>query len=171
MPFYRLYCHLVWTTKGRQPFIPPKVELRLYSYLSNKAMELGVRVYAINGWTEHVHMIVGIPPKHAVAYVVKSLKGASAFDLNHTVELSNRFQWQRGYGALSLGETQRPTAVAYVENQKQHHQHQTTNMWLERVAEFDEGPDDLGLTVGPVSNVVREARAPYGDLVDVPFPF
>jgi REP element-mobilizing transposase RayT len=169
MPFWRLNYHLVWSTKNREPLIQPDIEKRLYGYLINKAAELGVYVYAGNGWADHIHLVVAIPPKHAVAHVVKTLKGASAYDLNQVAKLDYHFAWQRGYGALTIGETQKPKAVAYVENQKQHHQQQGTNAWLERDAEFDEGPDDTGLIVGPVPAVVREGRETYSLLGEPPF--
>ena len=91
MPFWRTYYHLVWATKNREPLIQPAIERRLYAYLLNKARELEVRVYAINGWFDHVHLVGSVPPKHAVAYVVKRLKGASAFDLNHSGLLTEPF--------------------------------------------------------------------------------
>lgn len=169
MPFWRLYYHLVWATKCREHFISPDIAERLYSYLVNKAAELGVYVYAINGWPDHVHLVVSIPPKYAVAYVVKRLKGASAHDLNHAGGIDFYFAWQRGYGALSLGERQKPIAVAYVENQKQHHAQQTTNAWLERYTEFDEGPDDVGLAVGAVPAILSERAGDYNVLGALPF--
>ena len=169
MSFWRLYYHLVWATKNREPLIQPEVEKRLYPYLVNKAAELGVYVHAVNGWDDHIHLIVAIPPKHAVAYVVKTLKGASAYDLNHAARLDRHFAWQRGYGALTLGETQKPKAIAYVEGQKEHHRQQTTNGWLERYAEFDEGPDDTGLIVGPVPALIREEQTRYDALGEPPF--
>ena len=52
MPFWRLNYHLVWSTKNRESLIQPNIEQRLYGYLINKAAELGVYVYAINGWLE-----------------------------------------------------------------------------------------------------------------------
>lgn len=169
MPFWRLYYHLVWATKNREHFITPEVEERLYAYIVNKAAELDVYVYAINGWFDHVHLVVSIPPKHAVAYVVKRLKGASSHDLNHAGGIDFHFAWQRGYGALSFGEQQRPTAVIYTENQKQHHGKQMTNTWLERYTEFDEGPDDTGITVGSVPPIVREKAGEYNFLGESPF--
>jgi REP element-mobilizing transposase RayT len=169
MSFWRLYYHLIWSTKNREQFIQPEIEKRLYAYLVNKAAELGVYVYAINGWYDHIHLVASIPPKHAVADVVKTLKGASAHDLNHVDRLDKHFAWQRGYGALTVGETQKPKAIAYVEKQKVHHRQQTTHAWLERSAEFDEGPDDTGLNVGPVPGVLREKKALYSVLGEPPF--
>ena len=161
MAFWRLYYHLIWATKNRKHLIQPQIEARLYGYIVNKAAELDVYVYAINGWYDHIHLLVTIPPKHAIAYVVKCLKGASSHDLNHAARLDYQFAWQRGYGALSLGERQRPIAQTYVENQKQHHEHQTANPWLERDAKFDEGPDDVGIASGPLASIVREQQVIY----------
>lgn len=169
MAFWRLTYHLVWATKNREHSIRPEIEKRLYAYIVRKAAELDVFVYAINGWYDHVHLIVAIPPKHAVAYVVKCLKGASSHYLNHTVRLNEHFAWQRGYGALSLGERQRSTAEAYVAKQKQHHEQQNGNAWLERYAELDEGPRDKGIAPEPVSSVVREGDAVYDARGEPPF--
>lgn len=169
MSFWRLYYHLVWTTKEREPLIAPVIEERLLNYLIRKAAELGVFVYAINCVPDHVHLIVAIPPALAVADVVKNLKGASSHHLNHSVQLDCHFEWQRGYGALSLGERQRPTAEEYVRQQKHHHQQQTANAWLERADEFDEGPTDTGLALASVLPVMREERTPYEALGESPF--
>ncbi|MBX3282334.1 MAG: transposase [Acidobacteria bacterium] len=34
------------------------------------------------------------------------------------------FYWQEGYGAFSIGESQVPRVIKYIENQKQHHERQ-----------------------------------------------
>ncbi len=169
MAFWRLYYHLVWATKNREHLIQPAIEARLYAYIVSKAAELDVYVYAINSWYDHLHLVASIPPKHAVAYVVKRLKGASSHDLNQAGGLDYQFAWQRGYGALSLGERQKPLAEEYVENQKQHHEQQTANAWLERYAEFDEGPDDIGLSPGLVPPVLREQHLVYDVCGEPPF--
>ena len=145
MSFWRTYYHIVWATKNRAPLIKAEFEATLYQYLVFKAQSLETRIYAINGWFDHVHIVGAIPPKHAVAHVVKQLKGASAHYLNHVVQVPDKFAWQRGYGVFTLGERQRANAEAYVAQQKQHHMQQTVNAWLERTDAFDEGPPDAGL--------------------------
>jgi REP element-mobilizing transposase RayT len=170
MPFWRNYYHLVWATKNRQPLIQPDIEARLYDYLVRKAAELDVFVYVINGWTDHTHIVGAIPPKQAVADVVKRLKGASSHYLNHTLRHEEWFQWQRGYGVLTIGEQQKEKAVAYVRNQKEHHGQQTTNSWLEKVNEFDEGPPDMAEgTSQPF--IIKEVSAIYRPENEDPFPF
>ena len=169
MAFWRLYCHLVWATRDREHLIQPEIEGWLYAYIVRKAAELGVYVYAINGWYDHIHLVVSIPPKHAVAYVVKCLKGASSHAVNQADRIDHQFGWQRGYGALSLGERQRPKAEAYVANQKQHHEQQSANAWLERYAEFDDGPSDGGLAEDVAPSVLREEGMMYEAWGEPPF--
>ena len=169
MAFYRLYYHLVWATKNREHLIQLEIEKRLKAYIVTKAAEQGVYVYAVNGWYDHLHLVASIPPKHAVADVVKRLKGASSHDLNHAGGLGGSFAWQRGYGALTMGEQHRSKAIAYVDKQKEHHKKNTTNTWLERCTEFDEGPEDTGLVARAVPPIIREQQVSY-DLFDEP-PF
>jgi putative transposase len=169
MTFWRAYYHIIWTTKNRDPLIRPEMEERLFAYMVRKAAELDVWTYAINGWFDHVHLVVAIPPKIAIAEVVKHLKGASSFDINQNHDLDRQFLWQRGYGVLSLGESQRAVAEAYVRDQKEHHQQQTTNAWLEYVAEPNEGPKDRGMTLDDVPAVMRETQSAYH--IDDDFPF
>lgn len=150
MPFWRLYYHLIWPTKHRAPLLSPAVENMLYPYLVSKTAEDGVFIYIVNSWHDHIH---------AVADIVKRLKGASSHFLSHEHGLA--FEWNRGYGALSVGERQRPIAEAYVRNQKQHHAQQSTNAWLERADEYDEGPADSSLVHGSRETSIQETLTSY----------
>ena len=140
MPFWRNYYHLIWTTKQRAPIIHDDIEGPLFGYIVKKASQMGVFVYAINGTEDHVHMVVAIPPQQSVADVVKTLKGSSSNYVNQSIQPNGHFEWQRGYGCLTLGEKQRSIAEEYVRNQKQHHAEQSANHWLEHTSETDEGP-------------------------------
>lgn len=161
MIFWRLYYHLIWATRNREHLIQPEIEEKLYAYTVRKAANLDTYVYAINGWYDHVHLLVAIPPKHAVADVVKRLKGSSSHYLNHAGGLANQFAWQRGYGTLTLGERQRSRAEAYIRDQKDHHAQQTVNAWLEHCPEFDEGPADTGIVLDGIPTSVHEKRLIY----------
>ncbi len=157
MPFWRTYYHLVWGTKNREPLITPEIEPRLFAHIVRKAAELGAYVYVINGWTDHIHLVVAIPPHVSVSDLVKRLKGASSHDLNQQ-GLDVHFAWQRGYGVLTLGQRQKPDAEAYVRSQKEHHRMDAAITWLERCSETDEGPEDLPSSA--VSQPVPAMREP-----------
>jgi hypothetical protein len=90
-----------------------------------------------------------------VSWIVKVLKGSSSHFVSHVLSPGSSFAWQRGYGYLSLGETQLERAVAYVRNQKEHHRLATTNGWLERT---DDEDDEV---YGEREHRVREAGGVY----------
>ena len=143
MPFCRLFYHLVWATKNRLPLIGPEFEEKLHAYLRHKASEMECKVYALNGWQDHVHLVMSIPSKLSVAEVVKRLKGASSHEFSE-------LYWQRGYGALSVSERNLGVALEYVMRQKDHHAQQTAFPKLERCEDdIDEGgksvKDEAGL--------------------------
>ncbi len=141
MSFWRLYYHLVWATKERQPFITPELEQELYGYIIGKANALGCITHAIGGIEDHIHLVESIPPKHAIKYFVQQVKGSSSHHLNYGVFSGGaKFQWQRGYGVFSLGSKQLPKAVAYVVNQKEHHQRGDLISALEHYDQEDDGP-------------------------------
>ena len=121
MALWRLYYHLVWTTKNRYPYLTSDKEVRIYPYIISKADTLGCIVHAIGGIEDHVHLITSIPPKLSLADFVKNIKGSSAHFYNKIFPDEARFSWQEGYGVFSLGGKQLETAVNYVNNQKEHH--------------------------------------------------
>ena len=141
MAFWRLYYHLVWSTKERLPLITPAIEPILYGYMIGKAVWHGAIVHAIGGIETHTHVIASIPPKIAIAEFVKNVKGSSSHHINHGPQKFDiTFGWQRGYGVFSLGSKQLDDAIAYVCNQKQHHNQGDLIEMLERDADEDDGP-------------------------------
>ena len=166
MSFWKHCYHIVWSTKERELLILPDIEPRLYAYLVSKSAEMGVFVYAINGTEDHTHVVAAIPPKHSVAWVVKMLKGASAHFVNTELRPPGlHFAWQRGCGSLTIGERQRPSAIEYVQRQKEHHRDHATNIWLERCDDEDQGDSDEI----PTSPVTRESVSIYDAVLDLPW--
>jgi putative transposase len=132
MALWRLYYHLVWGTKKRQPLINPDREGILYNYIIGKADALSSIVHAIGGIEDHIHLVVSIPPALAIADFVKNIKGSSAYHLNQDLSAAkDKFAWQEGYGVFSLGSKQLEQAVTYVQNQKLHHLNGTAIASLE----------------------------------------
>ena len=132
MALWRLYYHLIWATRDRDPLIGTDIEQELYGYIIGKSNALESITHAIGGVQDHIHLVVSIPPKLSIADFVKGIKGSSAHHLNHGMDspMAN-FGWQRGYGVFSLGGKQLAQAVNYVRNQKQHHRQGTTIATLE----------------------------------------
>ncbi len=121
MPYWRLHYHLVWATRERAPLITPSVELVVHQTVFGKARELGLVLHAVGGVSDHLHVIVSIPPTRCVAEIVKQLKGASSRAVHLSASASPLFRWQEGYGALTLADPALTRVIEYVRRQPEHH--------------------------------------------------
>jgi putative transposase len=54
-----------------------------------------------------------------VGEAVQLLKGASSRWMKETTK--KRFAWQAGYGAFTIGTSQEPDTVAYIQSRQEHH--------------------------------------------------
>lgn len=135
MTYWRLHYHLIWAKFERQPLLTIEREKVFYRVLYEKAKELDIFIHAAGNVDDHVHVVVSIPPKLAVARVVKNIKGTSAFAINHMPGSDGQFQWQEGYGALSISEISLETVKAYASEQKAHHKERTIHSFYERIEE------------------------------------
>jgi len=133
MPYWQLFYHLVWATKNREPLLVPEIEPIIYNYIRAKAIGLGATVFALNGWTDHSHLVASIPPKISVATFVGQVKGVTSAKFNQSGHPNAPFFWQDEYAAFSFDQKRLPNYVAYVERQKEHHKNHTTIPILERM--------------------------------------
>jgi putative transposase len=135
MTLWRTYYHFVWATRDRLALITPDRESILYEYIGQKSQFLEVQLHAIGGMPDHIHLIVSIPPKIAIAEFVKRIKGGSSHYLNE-LNLTKNFAWQREYGVFSLGSQQLDRATGYVNSQKQRHEDRRLIKMLEVTSEL-----------------------------------
>lgn len=140
MPYWRLFYHVVWATKGREPIIGEREERIIRQSLAETFEELAIIPHAVGLVPDHLHVAVSIPPKVAVAELVKRMKGASSRTVNQA--MGNRFGWQEEYGVLSFSERALPDVVAYVTDQPA--RHAAARLWpgLERIADAPGRPGD-----------------------------
>jgi len=135
MTYWRLHYHLIWATYDRQACITPEREKVLYGILYSKSKELDLKIHAAGNVEDHMHIVLSIPPKICVADCVRHLKGASAYAINHMNGSDSKFEWQAGYGALSIGERSLDAVMAYAAKQKQHHRDHKLIAVYERIEE------------------------------------
>ena len=123
MPYSELYLHLVWATKNREPALLDDRATLAERAIRVACREQGAVVFAVGLMPEHAHLAVSIPPRLAVANLVRLVKGSSSHLLNHALDRNGGepFAWQAEYGALSFGKRSLDHIVAYVINQPSHH--------------------------------------------------
>ncbi len=133
MPYSRLFYHMVWGTKNREPFIQVEFEESLHNVIAAKSKKLGAFVYAVGGIEDHIHLAASVPPKIALSDFIGQVKGNSSHFVNNELSLPYQFKWQREYGVISFGGKQLDMVVKYVKNQRQHHIKGTIIPFLERM--------------------------------------
>ncbi len=112
--------HVVFSTAERRPFIRDEIRGRLHGYLSGIARENEIQVLAAGGTADHVHLLISLPRTISIAKAVQLLKSGSSKWIHETFPGS--FAWQEGYGAFSVGVSQRAATVRYILSQIEHHQ-------------------------------------------------
>jgi putative transposase len=130
MTFWRLYYHIVWGTKNREPLITPTYEELIQRSIRLNCQQFSVLVHAIGVMPDHVHLVVSIPPSVSLANFMHRIKGSSSHLLRESGSF-RAFYWQPEYGAISLHEDLLPKIVDYVLNQRQRHAHDQLRPALE----------------------------------------
>jgi len=112
---YQSLSHSKWDCKYHVVFVPKRRRKELFGHLRK---ELGAIFHElarqkecqiIEGHTlsDHVHMCIAIPPKHAVASVIGFIKGKSAIAIARLQGKERNFTgehfWARGYAVSTVG--------------------------------------------------------------------
>lgn len=114
--------HVVWTPKYRgrvmkEPWMKAEMKRILKLICSWK----GVQIRAWHVGDDHIHLILIIPPKHSVSYIMSVMKAkSSAWIKKKTKKLPRGPFWGRGYFVSTIGLNSQ-AVYKYVRNQ-QHHQ-------------------------------------------------
>ena len=123
--YTQLYTHFVFAVQNRPSLISESWQRDLYKYMNGIIKEQGHRPYAINGPSNHVHILVSMSPNQSSSDLVYYIKRSSSLWINEKKLVPGKFSWQEGFGAFSYGKSQIPKIVAYIENQQKHHMKKT----------------------------------------------
>jgi REP element-mobilizing transposase RayT len=113
--------HLVFSTKMREPFITPEIEPELHKYLAMIFRECKSPALLVGGDKDHIHALFALARTWAVADLVEEVKTSSSKWIKTKGRAWSQFQWQSGYGAFSIGQSNVAALKRYILNQKEHH--------------------------------------------------
>ena len=139
--YLSLHYHLVFGTRGREPWIAPEWRERLHEYLGGTARGLGGIPEGVGGVADHVHLLVGLKATHALADFMRELKKASSTWLHEEIGL-RQFAWQEGYGAFTVSASARESVQRYIAAQEEHHRAKTAREELVEILERARIPFD-----------------------------
>jgi len=119
--YTNLLYHLVFSTKERRPLIDMRMKKPLYDYMGGIVRGEKGELLEINGVADHVHMLVRLRPTLAIADALRIYKTNSSKWANEEFRRGSRFEWQEGYAAFTVSQSQVPRLLAYIQNQEEHH--------------------------------------------------
>ena len=107
---YRLQYHVVWVTKYRRRILKPFVKTYLEKVLPKLLRSMpGVTIETIGLDLDHLHMVMVIPPRYAIAEVMGRLKSQSSSHMRKTFRWLSKVYWKEnivwspGYFVSSIG--------------------------------------------------------------------
>ena len=131
MDDYESLKHTKWECKYHVVFIPKCRRRKLYQQLRQDLGEVFRQLaerkesQILEGHliVDHVHMLISIPPKYAVAQVIGYIKGKSAIHIARTAggrqrNFTGEHFWARGYFVSTVGRDEK-VIREYIQRQEQ----------------------------------------------------
>jgi putative transposase len=126
--------HVIFIPKFRRKVLYGKLRQHLGEVLRALAAQKECHIEEGHLMADHVHMMIAIPPKHAVSQVIGFIKGKSAIHLARVYgERKRNFVgqnfWARGYWVSTVGRDE-TTIREYIRKQEQEDQQlDQRNLW------------------------------------------
>lgn len=67
--------NIVFATKGRRRSLREPIRAIVHESIKRTCRDYNVTIIEIGGTDDHVHLLLILPPKHAVANIVRAIKG------------------------------------------------------------------------------------------------
>jgi putative transposase len=123
--YSQIYIQIVFAVQNRKSLISHSWEEELYKYITGIITNKTQKLIAINGMPDHIHILIGMKPTCCLSELVREIKKASNTFIKESHFCPLGFNWQDGFGAFSYSHSQLDNVIAYIQNQKAHHQKKT----------------------------------------------
>ena len=140
----RIYCHVVWKTRDRQPLIDAGVARFLCGFLRAVAAQEGARILQIGMVRTHVHVLVRVHPTTVLSRLLQRLKGGSAAiaGKERHAPPDNRLRWAKGYSIYSVSPRSLDAVRHYLRTQPERHPDMVITGWTGDEPEYEQSGRD-----------------------------
>ncbi len=98
----------------------------MHGDLATLSRNIGADCYRVGGTADHVHLAVTLPRTLSQADLIEEVKKKSSGWVHlEPHPMLKKFKWQRGYAGFSVSPSQLGKLVDYIDNQEEHHRHET----------------------------------------------
>ena len=121
---YDVKYHVVWVTKYRYKILKGEIVERARDLIRQICMAKEIRIETGHVSSDHVHLLISVPPRMSAAQVMQYIKGKSSRQLQQEYPtLRKRYWgqhlWARGYFCASSGTVTDEMIKAYIEQQRE----------------------------------------------------
>ncbi len=113
--------HVVVGTHGLRNFLTADIRSQLTTYLAAVSKSKGMKLVALGGAENHIHILLALPSKLSVESAILPLKQSSTTWLRQNFEALRSFSWATGFAAFSISRSQLDSTLLYIQNQEQYH--------------------------------------------------
>jgi putative transposase len=123
--FYKNNVHLVFVTKYRRDVFTVEMLNRLKEIFIETCQQMDCEILEFGGEHDHVHLMLSVHPKIAIANLVGKLKGKSSYFLRkeywNTIKkkLWGSHFWSPSYCVVSCGGASLDVIKNYIKNQRE----------------------------------------------------
>ena len=121
---FKNFYHLVFVTKYRRGVFTHPMLVRIQTLIQQTCQQMDCELLEFNGEDDHVHMLVSVPPKLAIAVVVGKLKGKSSYFIRQAFwnelkrKLWGNHLWSPSYCCVTCGGAPLEIIKSYIEHQR-----------------------------------------------------
>jgi len=116
-----IYLHVVFAVKRRQPVLLDNKRSLLLRHIEDQAAARHIELKAINGYEDHLHMLIRIRETQSIASVMQLIKGESARWANLQELFQQKLTWATGYYARSIDPRNVRQVMGYIAGQPAKH--------------------------------------------------
>ena len=120
--YSKIYIQVIFAVSHRANLLSAEWEESLYKYITGIVQNKEQFLLAINGYRDHIHILLNIRPSCRLSDLVREIKKSSTEFINTQHLAKGHFSWQEGYGAFSYSRWDVDRIIDYIKNQKQHHE-------------------------------------------------
>lgn len=141
--YSQILLHIVFSTKGRHPWITPDIAERLYPYIGGIIRNEKGTLYSIGGVDDHVHLYIRWRPDATVSDLMRTVKSRSSRWIHETFPHLQAFGWQDGYAVFAVSKSKEADVKEYISRQAEHHrQKDFKSEWMEILRSHGIEPED-----------------------------
>ncbi len=133
-PQIYLFVHLILEVDDHKPLLKNVLRVVYFAWLRKTMAEKGLRLHAIGGGEDHVHLLIQLHPAQNLMQVVKQIKDESLSFIGTNHFSKEAFAWKEAYTAFSVSPGAFRQTLEYIDRQEDYHQQKTFEQEMELIS-------------------------------------